>query len=174
MILHDGKFVTKRRAIFWGRQNITWLCIMVGLLWATPGCTTAGTQGAAGTRPQSAKIAPKLIALYDECSFHPASGRKEPFRSANPLLHTVDNRVIVDAVASGDASVLEGDLVALGMRDAVRFGRIVSGQLPIFSIAALATLSSLNFARAASGLTQKMQSRGSGIVGALRERRMVE
>ena len=161
MIFHDGNFGAKRRAIFWCRQNITWLSIMVGLLWATPGCTTAGTQGAAGTRPQSAKIAPELIALYEEYTSQPASGRKEPFRSANPLLHTVDNRVIVDAVASGDASVLEGDLVALGMRDAVRFGRIVSGQLPISSIAALATLSSLNFIRAGLGSTQKIQPRGA-------------
>jgi hypothetical protein len=161
MIFHDGNFGAKRRSIFWCRQNITWLCIMVGLLWATPGCTTAGTQDAAGTRAQSAKIAPELIALYEEYTSRPAAGRNEPFRSANALLQIVDNRVIVDAVASGDASVLEGDLVALGMRDVVRFGRIVSGQLPIFSIAALATLSSLNFARAASGLTQKMQSRGA-------------
>jgi hypothetical protein len=161
MILDDGNFVATRRYIIRCRQTVTWLSVVLGLLWATAGCTTAGTQGAAGTRPQSAKIAPELIALYDEYTSHPASGRKEPFRSANPLLHTVDNRVVVDAVASGDASVLEGDLVALGMRDAVRFGRIVSGQLPISSIPALATLPSLNLVRAASGLTQKMQSRGS-------------
>jgi hypothetical protein len=143
------------------RQTITCLCIVLGLLWSTASCMTAGTRGAGRTRPQSAKIAPELIALYDEYTSHLTSERKEPFRSANPRLQTVNSRVVVDAAASGDASVLEGDLVALGMRDGVRVGRIVSGQLPISSIPALATLSSLNFARAASGLTQEMQSGGS-------------
>jgi hypothetical protein len=43
----------------------------------------------------------------------------------------VNDRVLVDAGASGDANVLKSDLESLGMCGAVAFGRIVSGQLPV-------------------------------------------
>jgi hypothetical protein len=118
---------------------------------------SGGPQAEAAKGQRTSKIAPELIALHDEYSSHLASGSQEAFRSANRLAQIVDGRVVVDAVASGEASVLQADLTALGMRDSVSFGRIVSGQLPISSIPALATLSSLNFARAASAITQKIQ-----------------
>ena len=44
--------------------------------------------------------------------------------------------------------------MSLGMQRAVAFGRIVSGELPISAIPAMAGLPSLNFARAAFGLKQ--------------------
>jgi hypothetical protein len=121
-------------------------------------CTSGGTQTEAAKAQHTLKIAPQLIALHDEYSSHLASRSQEPFRSANRLVQTIDGRVAVDAVASGEASVLQAELVALGMRDSVTFGRIVSGQLPISSIPALATLPSLIFARAASAIIQKDQS----------------
>jgi hypothetical protein len=120
---------------------------------------SSGNQAAAVEGERTAKIAPELIALHEEYSSHLTSRRQEPFRSTNRLLQIVDNHVVVDAVASGEATVLQADLMALGMRDAVAFGRIVSGQLPISSIPALATLSSLSFARAAAAITQKDQPR---------------
>jgi hypothetical protein len=43
----------------------------------------------------------------------------------------VDDRVVVDAGASGDANVLKSDQEPLRMQGAVAFGRIVSGQLPV-------------------------------------------
>jgi hypothetical protein len=48
------------------------------------------------------------------------------------LVRLVDNRVVVDAVASGDVNALKADLESLGMQHAVAFGRIVSGQLPVY------------------------------------------
>jgi hypothetical protein len=62
---------------------------------------------------------------------------------------------VVDAVASGDVNLLKSDLISLGMQEAVAYGRIVSGQLPISVIPAIAALPSLNFARAAAALMQR-------------------
>ncbi|MGH7264604.1 MAG: hypothetical protein ACREMB_07085, partial [Candidatus Rokuibacteriota bacterium] len=77
-----------------------------------------------------------------------------PVAPADPLVRLVDDRVIVDAVAAGDPGTLQRDLVALGMRRAVSAGRIVSGELPIASLAAMAALPSLQFARAAAATTR--------------------
>ena len=77
------------------------------------------------------------------------------FRSKDPLVRVVDDRVVVDAVASGDVNALKSDLISLGMQEAVAFGRIVSGQLPISAIPAMAALPSLNFARPASAFLQR-------------------
>jgi len=60
----------------------------------------------------------------------------------------VDDRVIIDATATGEARVLEADLVARGMRRAVTFGRVVSGEVPIRAAPTLVTLDSLASARA--------------------------
>ena len=100
------------------------------------------------------KVAPELAALYNEYSSYLASHKAGVFRSKDPLVRVIDDRVVVDAVASGDVNALKSDLVSLGMQQAVAFGRIVSGQLPISAIPAMAALPSLNFARAASALLQ--------------------
>jgi len=134
-----------------------WLFVLLTLAFLSGGCTSGGTQAEAAKGQRTSKIAEQLIALHDEYSSHLALRSQEPFRSANRLVQIIDGRVVVDAVASGEASVLQADLMALGMRDSVTFGRIVSGQLPISSIPALATLPSLIFARAASAITQKNQ-----------------
>jgi hypothetical protein len=67
-------------------------------------------------------------------------------------VRVIDDRVLVDAVASDDVNALKADLVSLGMQQAVAFGRIVSGQLPISAIPAMAALPSLNFARASAAM----------------------
>ena len=101
-----------------------------------------------------AKLGGELITLYDEYSSYIASGKRGVFKSSNSLVRVVDDRVIVDAVASGDADVLKSNLEALGMKQAVAFGRIVSGQLPIQAIRSMAELPSLNSARAATAVLQ--------------------
>ena len=100
------------------------------------------------------KVGPELAGLYDEYSAALASGKTAGFRSANPLVRVIEDRVLIDAVASDDVNVLKTELCSLGMQQAVAFGHIVSGQLPITAIPSLAALSSLNFARAASAMPQ--------------------
>ena len=124
------------------------MCRLTALLAAC--CVLAAGSGHAdlGAMP---KISSELFALYD--AYLDAQRRGVPFAASDPLVRIVDDRVIVDAVASGDVTALETDLRALGMREAVSAGRIVSGQLPISAIAALAGLQSLRFARAAASAT---------------------
>jgi hypothetical protein len=100
---------------------------------------------------QMQKISPELLALYD--AYVAAQRRGVPFLPADPLVRIVDDRVIVDATASGNVGALETDLKALGMRGTVSAGRIVSGQLPIVAIRALANLQTLRFVRAAASVT---------------------
>jgi hypothetical protein len=119
------------------------------LLFCVGGCAASESKAKGRT-----KLAAELTTLYDEYSRYIASGKRGVFKSNNSMVHVVDDRVIIDAVASGDADTLKSDLEALGMEQAVSFGRIVSGQLPIRAIPSLAELSSLNFARAATAVLQ--------------------
>ena len=117
------------------------------------GCTSGPSQTATVGSERSSKIAPELIRLYNEYSAHLTSPRARPFQPSSPLVRFIDGRVVIDAVATGDVDALKSDLLSLGMQDAVAFGRIVSGQLPVSSIPKLAALTSLKFANAAAGLT---------------------
>jgi hypothetical protein len=98
-----------------------------------------------------------LISLYEQYSSYVASHNAGAFQPTDRLVRVVDDRVVVDAVASDDVNALKADLVSLGIQQAVAFGRIVSGQLPISAIPAMAALPSLNFARAASASMQRGQ-----------------
>jgi hypothetical protein len=110
--------------------------------------------GAAGTPKDGplAKLAPELQALHQAYVAGQRTG--VPLAPADPLVRVVEGRVVIDAVAAGDPGTLQRDLVALGMRQAVAAGRIVSGQLPVASLAAMAALPSLQFARAATATTR--------------------
>lgn len=110
----------------------------------------SGLAGLAKDGPME-KISPELLALYD--AYLEAQRRGIPFSTSDPLIRIVDDRVIVDATASGNVGDLEADLKALGMRGTASAGRIVSGQLPISAIRALANLQSLRFVRAAASVT---------------------
>lgn len=131
-----------------------YLLLVVALLAYAGGCTMSDAQSTGNKAGWTSKVAPELITLYDEYSNYLASGKSGVFKFTNSLVQVIDDRVVIDAVASGDASVLEADLESLGMQHAVAFGRVVSGQLPILAISRMATLPSLNFARAASAVLQ--------------------
>jgi len=100
-----------------------------------------------------AKLPHSLVALFQEHAAHVAQRAAVPFSSSDPLVRMVDDRVIIDAIASGDVNTLKADLESLGMQNAVVFGRSVSGQLPISGIADAATLATLRFAQPAVALT---------------------
>jgi hypothetical protein len=118
------------------------------------GCAVSDPLSDGDKGGRMSKVAPELINLHNEYLTYRASGTSGMFKSSNSLVQVVDDRVVIDAVASGEASVLKADLESLGTQHAVAFGRIVSGQLPISAIPSLATLASLNFARAASAVLQ--------------------
>jgi hypothetical protein len=128
--------------------------VLVALVSAISGCTSVDSHRVVSVSESSPRISPELIALYYEYSSQPAAARKEPFRTGNVLVRIIDDHVLVDAVASEDVNALKADLVELGLRDGVSFGRVVSGQLPISSIPALGELSSLRFARASVATIQ--------------------
>jgi|KBSMisStaDraftv2_1062788.scaffolds.fasta_scaffold488024_2 hypothetical protein len=117
-------------------------------------CVTSDLHSAEQGQKRTAKIAPELSALYDEHSAYLAAGGGGAFRPQNVLVRVVEDRVLIDAVASGDVKPLQSDLVNLGAKDAVVFGRMISCQLPIAAIPDLAKLSGLQFARAAGGVTR--------------------
>ena len=100
-----------------------------------------------------AKISPELRALHE--AYLSAQRNRTPLPPRDPLVPVIDDRVIIDASASGDVPALQADLVALGMREAVSAGRIVSGQLPISAIGSLATLPTLQFAWPAAAATHR-------------------
>lgn len=131
---------------------LVWFVLCVG------GCPASERQPGASKAEWRTKLGAELITLYDEYSSYIGSGKQGVFKSNNSLVRVVDDRVIIDAVASVDANALKTDLETLGMRQAVSFGRIVSGQLPIRAIPSMAELSSLNFARAATAVLQEPQS----------------
>jgi hypothetical protein len=124
------------------------------------GCTASPTQSDGNKSGWRAKLSAELLTVYDEYSSYIASGKPGIFISKNSLVHVVDDRVIIDAVASGDPNALKTDLEILGMQQAVAFGRIVSGQLPIVAIRRMAELPSLISARAAIAILQGPPSSG--------------
>src|SRR6185312_1788274 len=100
-----------------------------------------------------AKLAHSLLNLHEQYTTYLTQRSAVSFSSSDPLVTVVDQRVVVDAVASGNPNVLKADLESLGMEHAMAFGRIVSGQLPVSAIPAAARLTSLRFARSAVAVT---------------------
>ena len=130
-----------------------WLCILAPVLLLT---VLADGFAIAQTRKDGpmAKLRQSLVALHQQFTTRIAQSRTLPFRTNDPLVRTVEDRVVVDAVASGDVNVLKTELETLGMQQAVAFGRVVSGQLPIAALPAAAGLASLRFTQPAAAMTR--------------------
>jgi hypothetical protein len=130
-----------------------WLIILlIGSLVASTSCTPTNAQTFGDKPGKMSKVGPELMSLYDQYSSYVKSHNAGAFQPTDRLVRVIDDRVLVDAVASDDVNALKADLVSLGMQQAVAFGRIVSGQLPISAIPTMAALPSLNFARASASM----------------------
>jgi hypothetical protein len=131
-------------------KHIVLLCIQVMAL-----CILASGHAWAATGKEGrwAKVDPALTKVYEAQEAYLAQGGGAAFTPSNPLLRIIEGRVVVDAVASDDVHALQADLEALGIQEAVAFGRIVSGQLAIAAIEDMAALASLQFARPAYATT---------------------
>ena len=95
------------------------------------------------------RVSAALVQLAEEYSDHLRAGTGKSFKSKRSLLRIANNRVVVDAVASEDAEQLQKALESQGMTHSARFGRIVSGRLPIQAINGLEHMPQLNFIRPA-------------------------
>jgi len=113
----------------------------------TPMVVLLGIRTASASDDALRKVGPELQALYRAYLEREQPGH--PLVLPIPGMRVVEDRVLIDAVASDGVVDLKADLIALGMRNAEAAGRIVSGQLPIAAIPAMAALPSLRFARAA-------------------------
>jgi len=98
---------------------------------------------------QLTKVSYDLVALQEAFRTHLQLRSLEPFKPSNAYLRVVDQHVLVDAVALGEAKDLLANLEALGLQKGATFGRMVSGRLPIEAIEELKDLESLKFVRPA-------------------------
>lgn len=89
-----------------------------------------------------AKAGLDLLMLYHEHRAFQQQGG-DTFSPSVAASHVTDGHVTVDAIAATKAQKLRGDLEEMGFSNAAVAGRIVSGQLPIDQIPALAKLESL-------------------------------
>lgn len=95
------------------------------------------------------KISNDLVDLASEYQEYQLQGDGEGFNAGNPIMPVNNGRVVIDAIASGDAGALKADLEDLGLRQAAAFGGMVSGNFPISAISDMAELDTLIFARPA-------------------------
>jgi hypothetical protein len=135
--------------IFKGDRGVATLLLFAAFLTSLTLVASAGTAPADDTA--LAKVGPELRALYG--TYRTAQELGRPLHLTDPSIQVVEDRVVVDAVASGDVGALRDRLLDLGMRSVATAGRIVSGQLPISQIAAMAALPELRFARASMAIS---------------------
>ncbi len=104
-----------------------------------------------------AKIGEGLSVLFEDFSVSKekagVKASRQQFTEGDSLFKIIDDRVVIDAVASGNVSALRFDLEALGMQKTVTYGAVVSGQLPVAAIDDMAALESLQFARPVYAIT---------------------
>jgi hypothetical protein len=110
--------------------------------------------------PAYAKIGIELARLYCE---YQADQRDPASVDDHAAVEASGQSVLIDATAAGEAGTLRADLEALGMKNGVQFGTMVSGQLPVSAIGEMATLDSLRFARPAAAVTQSGTDIGADV-----------
>ncbi|SDK97659.1 Por secretion system C-terminal sorting domain-containing protein [Catalinimonas alkaloidigena] len=127
-----------------------WLAAF-SLLWANASALRAQT-----TVTKSIKISGDLLRLAQTNAAQrgkntpPPTGQQlSPLRQKTDLLQVVEGFVVIDAVAEGSSADLLADLEAKGLQKGARFGRRVSGLMPIANLSALERVQTLRFVRPA-------------------------
>lgn len=111
-------------------------------------------------RQSGENVAVELLNLYEEYREFLADedhDRRE-FRTVQNAITIIEDRVVIDATARGDAERLRQDLAGIGGVNLAAAQNLVSCQLPILAIRQLHTLDSLKFARP-SYMTTRMTTR---------------
>lgn len=93
-----------------------------------------------------------LLRLYHQ---HRMEGQAEPLDPPTAGMQVAEGAVVVDATARADPQRLVDDLRGVGAVDVASAGRVVSGRLPVQSIAEAAQLSSLQSLRASRVRTNR-------------------
>ncbi len=113
----------------------------------------AADKGVAGAMT---KMDPALVAVHEQQQVGTAARslqvEEAPALSAASLSQVVDDKVLIDAVATGQGTDLLADLEALGLERGSAFGRVVSGWLPVGALEQAAELGTLQTARPAVAL----------------------
>ena len=120
-----------------------WVAGLMIALMMTPGVARAQQGKPAGPVTQD------LLNLLDEYTAFRQTFPDSAFTSVNTLLRIRDDRVLVDATASGDGQALLAELESLGLNHGAAFGVVVSGWLPIAAISELPNLQHLQAIRPA-------------------------
>ncbi|MDH3510873.1 MAG: S8 family serine peptidase [Gammaproteobacteria bacterium] len=89
------------------------------------------------------KAGSSLAQAFAEYRAHAKRGRGNAFKPSSEFLRFSTGRIVIDARAAGPGDVLLSDLNRLGLRNAKRYGKVVSGLLPIAVIDKAVALNSL-------------------------------
>jgi len=154
-----GHFDASKQIVFKSWLLIVAVVILLLFLACGNGSQLASAKG---KRRGPSTVDHDLAALFKEYDTFLQKGSVGVFKPSNPHLRVMDGRVVIDAVASGEAKDLLADLEALGLQNGAAFGRVVSGLLPIEAIDDLAGLDSLKFARPAYSITHGKSPKGGG------------
>ncbi|MCF6149768.1 MAG: S8 family serine peptidase [Candidatus Kuenenia sp.] len=126
--------------------------ITMNILYAEMSKTEAVQKMILAREKQFARAKHGLTVLYDEYLAY-LRVKTGKFKPKTPLYRIKDDTVVIDAVAVNDSDILKEQLESLGMKQAVIYGNVVSGLLPIEAIKDMDALKSLQFARPSYAIT---------------------
>ena len=95
------------------------------------------------------KLSNMLASTFEHYGTYLSQAELPGFQPANSLVQVSDGLIQINAVASGDADALLGDLQSLGFQESSTWGSRISGRIALDAVDELAELDSLQLASAA-------------------------
>ena len=126
--------------------------LLVFALLLSPTCLGMVTATPAGPHPGGigfykagvmSKVGSRLARAFSEHQQHTATRAISPFTPRDRLLLFAAGRVVIDAIATDDGKTLLAELQNLGLQNGTRYGKAVTGMLPVAAINRAASLKSL-------------------------------